>query len=97
MEYRPLPPISKLPPRPVKPEGDLSSHPCQIEYRPLPPISTVKPTQPVESEDGKLTPDQIKHWRRVLVGIIGPCALTVPESEIQLIRDKLQTRIGNEE
>jgi hypothetical protein len=64
-----------------------------MPYRPLPPIRTVPDpppptTKPEEAE--KLTPKQIENWRRVLVGIIGPYALIMPEADIQAYRDKMQ-------
>jgi hypothetical protein len=41
-----------------------------------------------------VTEVQIKNWRTVLVGIVGPYALIMPESEIEKFRDKLQNNIN---
>ncbi len=38
----------------------------------------------------KLTPEQIKNYRSVLCGIIGPYALIMPDEEVQRLRDKMQ-------
>jgi len=43
----------------------------------------------------KLSPEQLKNWRRVLVGIIGPYALMMPEEDIQKYRDKMQKQANN--
>lgn len=45
--------------------------------------------------DGKLTPEQIQNFRGVLVGIIGPYALIMPDEEIQKFRDKLQAKVDS--
>lgn len=41
----------------------------------------------------KLTDEQIKNWRKVLVGMIGPYALIMPKEEIQAFRDKTQNAV----
>jgi len=41
----------------------------------------------------KLTDEQIKNWREVLVGMIGPYALIMPREEIQAFRDKTQNAV----
>lgn len=41
----------------------------------------------------KLTDEQIKNWREVLVGMIGPYALIMPKEEIQAFRDKTQNAV----
>ncbi len=38
----------------------------------------------------KLTPEQIKNWRTVLCGMIGPYALIMPDEKVQKIRDNMQ-------
>lgn len=40
--------------------------------------------------DGKLSPEQIENWRKVLFGMIGPYAKIMPADEIQKFRDKMQ-------
>lgn len=77
-----------------------------MKYRPLPPIMTVARPQaskpvPVEpastgyANEGKLTPAQIANWRRVLLGIIGPYALLMPDNDIQAYRDKMESEVGD--
>jgi hypothetical protein len=39
-----------------------------------------------------LTSEQIKHWRTVLCSIIGPYALIMPDSDVQRLRDVMQTK-----
>ena len=43
-----------------------------------------------------LTEDQIKHWRNVLLGMIGPYALIMSEDEINILRDGMQERLDQE-
>lgn len=38
----------------------------------------------------ELSEEQIKNWRRVLIGMFGPYALLMPKEQIQLFRDRLQ-------
>ena len=38
----------------------------------------------------KLTPEQIKNWRKVLCGMIGPYALIMSEEQVTKLRDKFQ-------
>ncbi len=40
-----------------------------------------------------LTPEQIKNWRQVLFGMIGPYALIMPDAEVQLLRDRMQQQV----
>ncbi len=40
--------------------------------------------------DNQLTEEQINNWRNVLVGMLGPYALTAPAEEIQAFRDRFQ-------
>lgn len=42
--------------------------------------------------EDKLTPDQIKNWRRVLLTMIGSYALIMSDSEVQAIRDEMQRK-----
>lgn len=44
---------------------------------------------------GKLTPEQIKNWRNVLAGMIGPYALLMPDEDVQAARDAAQSRLGD--
>ena len=37
-----------------------------------------------------LTPEQIKNWRIVLCGMIGPYAMIMPDDDVQAIKDKMQ-------
>lgn len=46
--------------------------------------------------DGKLTPEQIANWRRVLVGMIGLYALIASDEEIQAFRDKMQAHVSTQ-
>lgn len=39
-------------------------------------------------DDGKLTPEQIQHWRDVLCTMFGPYALMMPNEQVQAVRDK---------
>jgi hypothetical protein len=43
-----------------------------------------------KAEDGKLSPEQVVNWRRVLCATMGPYALMAPEAEIQALRDRFQ-------
>ena len=41
-----------------------------------------------------LTPEQIKNWRNVLVGMVGPYALIMPDADVQKFRDRMQAKMG---
>ena len=41
----------------------------------------------------KLTPEQIKNWRKILAGMVGPYAFLMPDEEVQAIRDRMQARL----
>lgn len=43
--------------------------------------------------EDKLTPEQIKNWREILVGQIGPYASIMSDEAIQAMRDMMQTRV----
>ena len=43
--------------------------------------------------DTPLTPEQIKHWRGVLLRMLGPYALIMPEADIQEMRTKFQEMV----
>jgi len=45
--------------------------------------------------DGKLSPEQIENWRRILCEMLGPYALIASDAEIQKMRDKFQKRINS--
>lgn len=47
--------------------------------------------------DGKLSPEQIQNWRRVLCGMLGPYALIAPDEQIQALRDRFQQQIDKTE
>jgi len=63
--------------------------------------NNIKNRQIIESnpdgklQDGKLTPEQIQNWRRVLCISIGPYALIMPDEEVQLLKDKLQKDVNS--
>jgi len=40
-----------------------------------------------------MTPKQIKNWRTVLCGMIGPYALIMRDEEVIKLKDKFQERI----
>ena len=42
----------------------------------------------------ELTKEQIEHWRKALMSILGPYALIMPVEEIQHIRDIAQKKAG---
>ena len=42
-----------------------------------------------------MTPEQVLNWRRVLCGMLGPYALIMSDDEINKIRDKMQSELGN--
>lgn len=44
----------------------------------------------------RLSPKQIKNWRRVLATMFGPYALSVPDEEIQAMRDAMQKVVDRE-
>jgi hypothetical protein len=45
------------------------------------------------NEIKQLTPEQIKNWREVLCGMIGPYGLMMPPEEVQRLRDTMQSRL----
>ena len=45
--------------------------------------------------DGKLSPEQIANWRRVLITMIGPYALMMSDEQIQDYRDKMQQQVND--
>ena len=47
-------------------------------------------TETEQNNDRTLTPEQVKNWRRVLLGVIGPYALLMSDEEVQQVRDKMQ-------
>jgi len=51
----------------------------------------------MSNDDGKLTPEQIENWRKVLVMQLGPYALMMPDEEVQMMRDKMQEHVDNME
>lgn len=51
--------------------------------------SDMQPTR-----QAKLTSDQIKHWRDILLSTLGPYALMMPDEQVQQIRDEMQRRYG---
>ena len=47
------------------------------------------------SEKKGLTPEQIKNWRTILCGMIGPYAFMMPDEEVQRLRDKMQSSLDS--
>jgi len=45
----------------------------------------------------KMTPEQIKNFRTVLIGTLGPYAILMPDSEVEKMRDRFQEKIAEEE
>ncbi len=43
-----------------------------------------------------LTDQQIEHWRKALLLIIGPYAMWATREEIQAFRDRMQTKLDEE-
>jgi len=41
----------------------------------------------------RLTPEQLKNWRKVLTTMVGPYALIMPDEQIETIRNRIQARI----
>lgn len=48
------------------------------------------------SEPKQLTSEQIKNWRTVLCGQIGPYALMMPDEEVQRLKDKMQSNLDEQ-
>lgn len=48
------------------------------------------------SAEGSLSPEQIKNWRNVLCGMVGPYALIMPDGEVQAFKDKLQSEVSGQ-
>jgi hypothetical protein len=40
--------------------------------------------------EGQLTPEQIKNWRTVMIGMLGPYAMLMPDEDVQRLRDRFQ-------
>jgi hypothetical protein len=47
-------------------------------------------------QDSRLTPEQIQTWRNVLLNMLGPYALIMPDWQVQKMRDVLQARLDKE-
>jgi hypothetical protein len=45
---------------------------------------------------GRLNAEQIKNWRNVLLGMIGPWALMMPDEDVQKMRDEMQRHLGDD-
>ena len=45
----------------------------------------------------KLSPEQIKNWRKILTLTLGPYALLMPDKEVQRHRDKMQQHVDEHE
>jgi hypothetical protein len=46
------------------------------------------------ADSNKLTPEQIKNWRNVLLGMLGPYALLMPDEDVQKMRDNMQSHFS---
>ena len=46
------------------------------------------------ADSDKLTPEQIKNWRSVLLGMLGPYALLMPDEDVQKMRDNMQSHFS---
>ncbi len=44
----------------------------------------------------KLTPEQIKNWKNILCGMVGPYAKFMTDEQVQAFRDKMQNGINKE-
>lgn len=45
------------------------------------------------TKNESLTQEQIKNWRTVLIGLVGPWALLMPDAEVQALRDEMQAQV----
>jgi hypothetical protein len=52
------------------------------------------PPPPCSADSDKLTPEQIKNWRNVLLGMLGPYALLMPDEDVQKMRDNMQSHFS---
>lgn len=43
----------------------------------------------------KMTPEQIKNFRTVLIGMLGPYALIMSDEDVEKMRDKFQEKIDS--
>ena len=50
---------------------------------------------PCSADSEKLTPEQIKNWRNVLLGMLGPYALLMPDEDVQKMRDNMQSHFSD--
>lgn len=41
-----------------------------------------------------MTPEQIKNFRQVLVGVLGPYALMMPDADVVALRDKMNKDVA---
>jgi len=48
-----------------------------------------------KTETEKLTPEQIRNWRKVLVGMFGTYALLMSDAEVQEFRNTMQAHVGD--
>jgi hypothetical protein len=49
---------------------------------------------PCSADSDKLTPEQIKNWRNVLLGTVGPYALLMPDEDVQKMRVNMQAHFS---
>lgn len=45
---------------------------------------------------GRLNAEQLRNWRNVLLGMMGPWALMMPDDDVQQMRDEMQRHVGDE-
>lgn len=57
-----------------------------------PPVDFDRLARRMDSD--KLIPEQIKNWRNVLLGMIGPYALMMPDEDVQKMRDNMQAQFS---
>jgi hypothetical protein len=51
-------------------------------------------TDKEDKMNNPMTPEQIKNFREVLCGMIGPYALLMPDEQVIRMRDKFQERLN---
>ena len=61
---------------------------------PKQPDGTLLSPPPCSADSDKLTPEQIKNWRNVLLGMLGPYALLMPDEDVQKMRDNMQAHFS---
>jgi hypothetical protein len=52
--------------------------------------------RPCSAAGGKLTPAQVKNWRNVLIGIIGPYASIMSDDEIEQFKKHVESEVNKQ-